>query len=204
MKRSSAPSSTNAEKYGRRDSILRWHRGAVMGAIYRLVEQTGSRSVLDAGCGKGFVTRYLADQDPTLRLTGVDVRQEAIAFAQDNFPGVARFQTGSLYKLPFSDNSFDAVVCSEVLEYVHDVDRALQELKRVSRRYVLITAPNEPYYKWANDFARAIRFGSDPGHVNFWTHQAFKAVIRKHFHVLAFERKHVIYQLALAGIRDAA
>lgn len=194
--------SANAEKHERTDPVSRWHLRAFKDAIYCLVQRTGARSVLDAGCGEGYVTHYLAGKDPGLRLTGVDVREEAIAYARSRFPDAARFQRGSLYKLPFSDNSFDAVLCSEVLEHVKDVDRALQELKRVSRRYVIITVPREPFFKWFTGVARAVRFCSDPGHIHFWSHSAFRALIRRHFRILAMERKHVMYQLALAELRE--
>lgn len=192
--------SANAEKHERADPVSRWHRRAFKEAIHRLVQQTGARSVLDAGCGEGFLVHYLARKDPRLRLTGVDVREEAIAHARNRYPDAARFRKGSLYKLPFSDNSFDAVLCSEVLEHMEDVDRVLQELKRVTRRYVIVTAAREPFFKWFTGAARAVRFCGDPGHIHFWTHRAFRALMRRHFRILVLERTHVIYQLALAEL----
>ncbi len=155
--------------------------------------------MLDAGCGEGFVTRYLAQQNPALRLTGVDLSREAIAYAQEHFGELARFRTGSLYKLPFSDNSFDTVLCSEVLEHLDDTRRAVNELKRVARRYVLITVPREPYFKWLNDMGRRLGVSPDPGHVNFWTKKTFQDFIKSHFNAPVFATKHV-YQMALAEV----
>ena len=195
-----AYTSANKQKYLHRDRLSLWHLRSVMEAIYRLLAQSEPKSVLDAGCGEGFVTKYLADRDPRLRLTGVDVSPEAIEYAQARFGDVARFCTGSVFTLPFSDNSFDTVVCSEVLEHINDAERAVQELKRVARRYVLITVPREPIFKWLNDFARAIKFSQDPEHVNFWTSKSFRLFVRTHFDDPVFARKHVIYQLALAKL----
>ena len=38
---------------------------------------------------------------------------------------------GSAYELPFKDNSFDLIVCSEVLEHLHEYNDAIKEMKRV-------------------------------------------------------------------------
>ena len=195
-----AYSSANQQKYTEQNRLYQWHIRAFLQEIYHLLEQTEAQSVLDAGCGEGFVTRYLAQQNPALRLTGVDLSKEAIAYAQDHFGDLAHFRTGSLYKLPFSDNSFDVIVCSEVLEHLDDTERAVSELKRVARRYVLITVPREPYFKWLNDLGRALGISPDPGHVNFWTKTTFQAFISSHFNAPVFAWKHVIYQLALAEV----
>ena len=105
---SSAHTSANHQKYSHPNRLYQWHLEAFLKEVYHLLEQTNAQSVLDAGCGEGFVTNFLAQQDPGLRLTGVDLSPEAIAYAQEHFGEQARFRTGSLYKLPFSDNSFDA------------------------------------------------------------------------------------------------
>lgn len=190
--------SANKQKYSRSSRIAQWHLNSVMEAIYQLLAESGGASILDAGCGEGFLTDYLARRDPSLRLTGVDMSSEAIAYAEERFGERARFRTGNVYKLPFSDNSFDVVLCSEVLEHLDEPDLAVRELIRVARRHVVITVPNEPYFKWLNDLARALGISMDPGHVNFWTRSSFKAFIRSHFDNPVFSRKHIIYQLALA------
>ena len=194
----------NKQKYLRGDIISRWHLRSVMEAVYSLVAQTNPRTVLDAGCGEGFVSKYLADRDPSLEILGVDVSPDAIRYAQENFGDAAGFQAGSILSLPFKDNSFDTVVCSEVLEHISELELAVTELKRVARTYVVISVPNEPYFKWINDFARAIRFSQDPGHVNFWTHSEFRAFIESRFFAPQFSRKHVIYQLAVAAVQNGA
>lgn len=192
--------SANHQKYTHKSRLYQWHMNAFLMEVYQLLEQSQARTVLDAGCGEGFVTRHLAQQDPTLRLTGVDLNQEAIQYAQTNFGELATFRTGNLYKLPFSDKSFDLVMCSEVLEHLEDTDRAVCELKRVARRHVLITVPREPYFKWLNDVSRSLGISPDPGHVNFWTKESFQRFIHSHFKAPVFARKHVIYQMALAEV----
>ena len=168
--------SANQQKYTCGNPLYQWHLRAFHQSLYRLLEQTSARRVLDAGCGEGFVAHFLAQHNPDLSITG-----------------------GSLYKLPFSDNSFDTVLCSEVLEHLEDTTRAVDELKRVTRRYVLLTVPREPYFKWLNDLGRRLGISPDPGHVNFWTKQTFQDFVNGHFPVATFSWKHV-YQLALAEV----
>ena len=196
---SSVHTSANHQKYSHPNRLYQWHLEAFLKEVYHLLQQTNAQSVLDAGCGEGFVTSFLAQQDPALRLTGVDLSPEAIAYAQEHFGEQVRFRTGSVYKLPFSDNSFDTVLCSEVLEHLDETTRAVNELKRVARRHVLLTVPREPYFKGLNDMGRRLGISPDPGHVNFWTKKTFQEFIRSHFEAPIFAWKHV-YQLALAEV----
>jgi ubiquinone/menaquinone biosynthesis C-methylase UbiE len=191
--------SANLHKYRSKSRLYQWHLRAFHEALYQMLRRTDAELVLDAGCGEGFVTTYLARRDPSLRITGVDVKEDAIAYARDHFGDLATFRTGSVYKLPFSDNSFDAIVCSEVLEHLDDPVRPLDEFKRVARRHVLITVPREPYFKWLNDLGRGLRLSPDPGHVNFWTKKTFQDFINGQFPQAAFAWKHT-YQLALAQV----
>ena len=195
----SAYESPNHHKYTIDNRFYQWHLGRFMRRMYELLMEAEPERVLDAGCGEGFVVDYLARQNPDLRLTGVDLSEEAIAYAQAHFGERGTFRTGSVYKLPFSDNAFDVVVCSEVLEHLDDPARAVRELKRVARSHVLITVPREPYFKWLNDLGRLLRISPDPGHVNFWTAESFPAFVGEHFERVTYDRVH-IYQLALAEV----
>lgn len=103
-----------------------WHLGA------------GS-SVLDVGCGKGFMLHDLAELIPGIVVNGIDVSQYAIENAiEDMKPYV---QTADARSLPFPDNSFDVVIS---VNTVHNLERAecgkaLQEIERVSRGKSFIT-----------------------------------------------------------------
>lgn len=94
-------------------------------------------SVLEIGIGNGFLHRYLAQLGITIHTCDFDERlgPETVA---------------SVLDLPFEDNSFDMVCCFETLEHLPftDFDTALDELSRVSSRYVLISLPDvTPYVR---------------------------------------------------------
>jgi len=86
--------------------------------------------VLDAACGMGYGTAMLADK--ARMVVGVDSRRHAVAYCLD---ACARPSIRYLHmretRLGFDDDSFDVVVFFESLEYVAEVDRFLQELRRV-------------------------------------------------------------------------
>ena len=124
---------------------------------------------------------------------------DAVHFARDHFSTNANLLVGSAYTLPFPANSFDLVVCSEVLEHLDDVRQAVSELTRVSARHVLISVPLEPYFQFFTDCAVRLGLGENPAHVRFWSAREFTAFIHESFPaVLAVERCFP-YQMALCG-----
>ncbi len=155
--------------------IDRFHR-----AVTAQIAAVGPQSVLDAGCGEGFVAELLLRQLPGLALTGFDFNPEAVRVAQARNPDGA-FLTATIFDLPFAANAFDVVCCFEVLEHQPDPAAALNELVRVARRAVVLSVPREPHFSWAN-VARGKNLdvrprGSDPDHRQFWSRRAFAAFV---------------------------
>jgi SAM-dependent methyltransferase len=90
------------------------------------------RLVLDVPCGRGRLLRACAERAPGARLFGVDVSGEMAAQASRAVTD-ARIQVASVYRLPFRDRSFDAVLCHESFMHFDRPRLALDELCRVSR-----------------------------------------------------------------------
>ena len=92
-------------------------------------------SVLDCGCGPGTITRDIASLVSPGKVTGVDFSADQVALAtrEAKVQGIANaeFRQGSVYELPFADNSFDAVFSHALLEHLKEPVRAAIELKRV-------------------------------------------------------------------------
>lgn len=88
--------------------------------------------VLDAGCGVGYGSAYLAEV--ASRVVGVDVSEEAIEYARRRYvrPHL-EFVVGDLLALEFDDASFDAVCSFETIEHVAEVERYLGQIARVLR-----------------------------------------------------------------------
>ena len=84
-----------------------------------------SSRILDAGCGDGRYSRYLASQGYS-DLKAVDL------FEKVDFDGV-RYQTASIDALPFEDGEFDFIFSNSVIYYVEPPYKGLLEMHRVLR-----------------------------------------------------------------------
>jgi len=97
--------------------------------------------VLDAGCGAGHYLRSLrAKFEFDFEYVGMDATQSYIELARKAFtgqPGV-EFHLGDLYDIPFDSDSFDVVMCSNVLLHLPSILGPLRELWRVTRYFLLV------------------------------------------------------------------
>ncbi|WP_436926349.1 methyltransferase domain-containing protein [Halosimplex amylolyticum] len=91
-------------------------------------------SVLSVGCGPGFEAAVLAQQvGEGGSVTGIDVNEDVLAAARNRCSNLSQvsFQHGDVTELPVTDESYDLVIAKQVLQFVDDVDSALEELFRV-------------------------------------------------------------------------
>ncbi len=108
---------------------------ALMREHYGLADEA---SILDVGCGKGFMLHDFQLAMPRARLEGVDISSYAIENAQPEIK--SRLRVGDARRLPFPDRSFDLVTAINV---VHNLERdecaqAILEIQRVSARNAFI------------------------------------------------------------------
>lgn len=92
--------------------------------------------VLDVGCGPGLLCAEMAGAVGIAgTVVGVDTERSMLRIAEDNGRGLRQMsvRSGEATSLPADDAAFDAVVCTQVLEYVPDVAAALAEFRRVLR-----------------------------------------------------------------------
>ena len=111
-----------------------------------LCELLGSRDLrgqswLDAGCGTGPLSRWLASEK-TCRVEAVDASESMLKNAP-RCQGV-RFTQADVCFLPFPEDRFEGVLCSSVLEYLDDPSLALREFARVLKNdgLLIFSVPN--------------------------------------------------------------
>lgn len=105
----------------------------------RLGLADGAR-VLDVGCGDGR-HMHASALAAAVDVVGVDLdserlhraREDHVAYVADEANGQFAVAEADALRLPFPDDAFDAVVCSEVLEHLPDYEGAVDELARVLR-----------------------------------------------------------------------
>ncbi len=93
---------------------------------------------LDIGTGPGVIPIMLAAGVPGLRLTGVDLSEPMLQKAREaaEEAGVADrldFRVGDAKSLPFSEQSFDLVLCNSLLHHLPDALALLNEISRLVR-----------------------------------------------------------------------
>jgi ubiquinone/menaquinone biosynthesis C-methylase UbiE len=97
-------------------------------------------SLLDVGGAEGYKAA-LVKKIFDCKVRSCDLSQEAVNRAKEifNIDG----ESIDIHSLPYDDNEFDVVLCSETLEHVQDIRKATLELVRVCRKAVMITVPHE-------------------------------------------------------------
>ena len=105
----------------------------------RLSIKPGSR-ILDIGCGTG---RHIGGAFRLREVVaiGVDINFDDVIEAESRLKnqerlgehggGMCKVSVADIYHLPFRDNCFDLVICSEILEHLHDENTAVSEAVRV-------------------------------------------------------------------------
>lgn len=101
-------------------------------------------TLLDVGCGRGYLLERIMRERTNVACTGVDVLEKV------EVPG-ANYVSGIITNLPFPDASFDTVVATCILEHIVDLGQAVRELKRVARKQVIIVVPRQRYYYYTLD-----------------------------------------------------
>lgn len=122
------------------------------------------RSVLDIGARDGYFSVLLTRYFP--EVTALDLERPAF-----EHPGVITVK-GDVTKLQFPDSSFDCVFCAEVLEHIHDLQAACDEIVRVARRYIVIGVPFRQDIRLGRTTCNVCGYINPPwGHVNSFTEE---------------------------------
>lgn len=125
-----------------------WHgyyfiRGSEIEHIVSTVQRNGLGTVLDMGCGNGYIAYLLASvskkviamdlfsPNPKTHTMGIDITKRFIAKMCNENVGLV---SSSMEYMPFKDASFDTVFSSYAFQYVEGRQRALREIRRVTKK----------------------------------------------------------------------
>ncbi len=182
-------STDNYRKHTHRNPIQRFLINRFFKTLIKEAKTLHPKTILDVGCGEGFTLNRLRKSNIGKDLIGVDTLKTAIELGKKQFPNLD-LREGSAYKLPFKDNSFDMVLCLEVLEHLDNPAKALSEIARVSKKYAIISVPKEPWFRISN-FLRGKnlkRWGNDIEHINHWSARSFKKFVSKDMRIYAVKK----------------
>jgi len=82
--------------------------------------------LLDIGCGEGYYTNQLRQQQPHCQLWGVDISKPAVAAASKRYRDI-EFFVASNYQLPILDNSVEVALKVYAPGYLHEINRVVKE-----------------------------------------------------------------------------
>ncbi|GAC1385534.1 MAG: hypothetical protein NVSMB45_14490 [Ginsengibacter sp.] len=106
---------------------------------FNFLENLKISNLLDAACGNGLFVNLLQDKFSNIDITAFDRSIEALKYVK------TKKTIGEINNIPFPDKSFDCVVAQDVIEHlpVSIYDQSLQEIARVSKKYIIIAVPND-------------------------------------------------------------
>jgi len=186
------------DKYHPRNPIERHLVGCFLrewGAlVVSMQKEHPVRRILEVGCGDGYLLdhtrRNAASVNPDDDITvGLEPGLDVVAPAVQSYPA-CRFVNGSIYTLPFPDNSFDLVTVPEVFEHLDDPSAGMAEVLRVTAKYVLASVPWEPVWRIMNMVRGAYwsDWGNTPGHLQHFTRLGFVRFITGKAKIRAIRR----------------
>jgi len=127
-------------EYHSGSALVRWLFNKRLDCAETYVQTVAPRSLVDIGCGEGqFIVRLNKRGGRIGDVWGVDLNPHVkeLNGKIEN----CTFAQRSIFASGFQDGMFDVVVCLDVLEHIHDIEKAIDEIKRIlSVRGHLITS----------------------------------------------------------------
>lgn len=123
--------------------------------IENLLQNSKSVNVLDLGCGTGFLINRIDKIFSSSKLVGIDFNAPSKESIKSNSRNnQIQFICGDIKSslLNFSDNHFEIVLCTHVLEHLSNPKEILFQLRRVVKEKLIIICPLEKEYKWGMNY----------------------------------------------------
>ncbi len=162
-------------------------------AAFALADVKPGMKVLDVGCGRGEILRHCAERGAYAY--GIDYAPVAVELSHEVIGAMSpedAARTGVMLadakKLPFADKSFDRVLMFDVVEHLHpwELHEAMLEVRRVLKddgRFIVHTAPNVWYDRYAYPIVRQFRRLMGQGHLYPKDPRQFGVAVNEHVHV---------------------
>ena len=164
------------DKYNTRNPISKFLVNgflATFNTFLSSLSKDNLHAICEIGCAEGQLLKHIHTAFPHSQLSATDISEEEIEKARKHCSAIpASFSIQNAENLlQYSDASFDLVVCCEVLEHLDNPIQGLSEIHRISKKYVLVSVPNEPIWRGLNllrgKYIRSL--GNTPGHLNHWS-----------------------------------
>jgi SAM-dependent methyltransferase len=197
------PRHGNKQKHESKNPVQRALVGRFKSQVVRMVRQHRPKTLLEVGCGEGYILEALAEADLGVALSGVDISGSAIEDAQARLGDRAVLERIDARELARDGQTFDMVLMLEVLEHIERPQEILPILQRLSHQHLILSVPWEPFFRGLNLLRgkHITAWGNDPEHINHWGRRGFLEFVGGQFDVL--ETPMVFpWTMALATLRE--
>lgn len=138
------------------------------------INKMESKKVLDVGCAYGFMLERFPD---SFEKFGVDISEYAIGVAKKRLPSASFTVSNVENILSFQDDTFDIIICNDVLGHLENPTAALENIKKVLKKdgILYINTPN------LNSFRKKVLGFADKmeHHISLFTHKDLLSLLEK-------------------------
>ena len=180
--------------------------------ISKHVKSSSDSLLLDAGCGGGVLIDRLNCKNHIC--LDISKRMLMLTKAKNKGRDSIFYIQSDIVELPFKNNSFPTVICTEVLEHVLDPEKAIKQIKRILKinGTAIFTVPNELFKQRVNRLASCLkkiiyphkRTGRkiyDPWHINHFSKRDFQRLLYRYFSdVIIITIPHFIFPVIYIAI----
>ena len=149
-------------------------------------------SILELGCGTGAVLAELHKRNLASEYFGVDFSREAIQYMTELYPDVQGASADIVQNPnPFGKRSFDVVIVCHTIEHLEDPMAFLKAAEHIDFTYMIAEVPLEDLFFGRVKALLKDRTKNAAGHVQFFTSESFRTLLRKADFDLVDERNYV-------------
>lgn len=152
--------------------------------------QLSNQLILDVGCGSGIISSECINRGH--RVVGFDLGRNFVKTCNQMFKTPKSFFIpGDAESIPFADNTFDVVICTEVIEHLLDPQKTISEFYRVLKPNgtLLLSTPKKSFF-WKHMFKvwEAFRRKQlEAYHTSFYIHEMGELLIKNKFQIAKTE-----------------
>ncbi|MBZ0288024.1 MAG: class I SAM-dependent methyltransferase, partial [Anaerolineae bacterium] len=184
---------TACEGYNEFNASEGEHLSRRLASAFRLAEVRPGMRILDVGCGRGEILRHCAQLGADAigidyAAVAVNLSHQVIGGLDGVTPGRTTVAQADAKTLPFPKGAFDRVLMFDVVEHLHpwELHQAMLEVHRVLKpdgRFVIHTAPNIWYDRYAYPVVRVVRTLMGQGAQYPKDPRQFGVAVNQHVHV---------------------
>lgn len=111
-----------------------WHRNKLNNVVSAIkLKYINPLNILDVGSASGWFLSELKKEFKNSECVGIDTHKAAINYGKKKYKNI-KLVRADAHKIPFKENTFEVIVCCEVLEHVEEPEVVIKEMKRVLKR----------------------------------------------------------------------